>query len=287
MKAWHPVSAAGMAALLALPFAMAPGCGTASTTAPSPGDRSPSECDPVYFGAGGPPPVPPDGASLCDDGVCNYQTQAGCAATETCSLRLEPGGQDISPICRPAGAMPKGSACDPSATALDKRCGKGLFCSTTGCRKLCCGGDWTACDPGESCIRQLVIEVAGAEVPAGADLCLPVNNCNPLDPEACAAEGRVCRIADPTGNVACMPPSNLGVGDPCDQATQCGPRLHCTRPSVGAQGTCHHLCAFGPCVPDTCGDEGTCVHFPRDPDGIGECVPGWTGPGVILGADGG
>ena len=287
MKARTPFLTAGAALLLALSATAATACDSATTTATAPDGGAPTGCGPVYFGAGGPAPVVPDGASLCDEGPCNYQTQEGCGATDTCSLRLEPGGQDISPACRPAGALPKGSPCNPQATALPERCGRGLFCSTTGCRKLCCGGDWTACDEGESCIRQLVIEVNGAQVPAGADLCLPVNDCDPLDPNSCAEKGRVCRIADPVGNVACMPPSTLGVGDPCDQANQCGPGLHCTRSSESAQGACHHLCAFGPCVADTCGAEGTCVHFPRDPDGIGECVPDWKGPGTILDDDDG
>jgi hypothetical protein len=262
---------------------LAPGCGTAdssSTSTPPPEDR----CEPIYYGGGVVPP-PPDGASLCAPGACNYQTQEGCTQDQTCYLKIDQAAATVIPACRPAGKLPKGSPCDAKATALAERCERGLFCSTTGCRKLCCGADWSACDPGESCIRTLVVELPDASVPANADLCLPVNDCDPLDPSACKEQGRVCRIADPVGNVACMPASNLVAGDPCDAAHQCGSGLSCTRSSPTAQGICHHLCAFGPCVPDTCGDEGTCVHFGRNPDGIGECVAGWTGPGVVV--DGG
>jgi hypothetical protein len=262
-------------------LATGPSCGTAETSTTS---TPPPGCAPIYYG-GGTLPTPPDGASLCADGVCNYQTQAGCAANETCSLEIDQAKGTVAPGCRPAGSLAKGSPCDAKATTTAGRCAPGLYCSTTGCRKFCCGGDWSACDPGESCIRQLVVELGDASIPAEADLCLPVNDCDPLDPKACASEGRVCRIADPIGNVACMPPSNLGVGDPCDEAHQCGATLHCSKESETAPGHCHHLCSFGACVNNTCGDEGTCVHFNRNPDGIGECVPGWSGPGTAV--DGG
>jgi hypothetical protein len=42
---------------------------------------------------------------------------------------------------------------------------------------------------------------------------------------------------------------------------------------------CRRLCKWGPCERSGCGeDEGKCVHFRRNPEGVGECTPGWTGP---------
>ena len=37
-------------------------------------------------------------------------------------------------------------------------------------------------------------------------------------------------------------------------------------------GFCIKLCQFKQCGDPTCtADEGSCVHFPRDPEGVGEC----------------
>jgi hypothetical protein len=285
MRPWLRITA-----VVSLSFtAMGTGCGSSTTSSSSPPPlKDGGQCPPVYFGGGTVAAVPPDGASLCAPGDCNYQTQEGCGTTDTCYLKIDQVAGTVVPACRPAGQLEKGAACSAQATDPSQRCARGLFCSNEGCRKLCCGGDWTGCDAGESCIRNLVVTLPdGRSFPANADLCLPVNDCDPLDPEACKADGKVCRVADPVGNVACMSASTLAAGDACDTEHQCGAGLICTKTGSSSQGVCHHLCAFGPCVEDRCGDEGTCVHFPRNPDGVGECMSDWKGPGVVLDADGG
>lgn len=273
------------AVLLALGAALAAGiaCGTADSV--SPPDKIP--CNEIYFG-GGLLPFPPDGASLCAPGAakgaCNYQTQDGCAAGQTCAPHVDKG--TVVPTCRPAGERASGEPCDSSSTDAAKQCGVGLQCADRTCHRFCCGGDWSACDPGESCIRQAEVSIDGGLELAGADLCYPVGTCNVLDPEACQSEGRNCRIADPIGHVACMPASDLGLGATCDEAHQCGPVLHCVKSSEkAATGVCRSLCPWGVCADKTCDGGSLCVRFNRDPPGVGECTPDWHGEPFLI--DGG
>jgi hypothetical protein len=242
----------------------------------------------LYFGADAPPSVP-DGAQSCGAGVCNYQAQTGCTGTEMCWPLIDSKKGTVTPTCRPPGAAKKGEACGGNTL-----CGTGLFCDEGTCHKMCCGGDWSACDPDESCIRQAEIKVGDAGLAyAGFDLCYPIGTCDIFDPTACASEGRVCGIVDPLGDIACKPNTTLALGDACDHEHQCGQGLLCaaTLPDDATafeNGTCRKLCRFGACGTPSCSaDEGLCVHFLRDPSGVGECTPGWQGPGVGVSTDGG
>jgi hypothetical protein len=138
------------------------------------------------------------------------------------------------------------------------------------CRKQCCGGDWSACDEGESCIRSLEVRAGGEVIPAGVDLCFPVGTCDLFDSEGCADEpGRECKLVDPTGAVACSPVSSVKLGDACAPPEVCSQGLSC----VG--GFCVKLCAWQACGEPACSEaEGTCVHFERNPPGVGECTLG-------------
>jgi len=181
----------------------------------------------------------------------------------------------VKPACRAVGPARLGESCTNSA------CEKGALCVNGVCQKLCCGGDWTACPAGESCIRQLQAETKqGVRLDAQADLCMKVNDCDVFDASSCAADNRICRIADPTGNVACMPYSNLQLGDPCNEQSQCGAGMHCVGSSSGPT-RCRRLCRWEPCGTPSClASEGVCVHFDRDPPGVGECTPNWHGSPV-------
>jgi hypothetical protein len=255
-------------------------CGTAGSV--SPPDKIP--CDRLYYGGGKLPP-PPDGSSLCAraPGECNYQSQEGCAAGETCAPHVDTiptaagprAVGTVTPTCRVAGERASGEACDSSSTSAAKQCGRGLQCADGACHRLCCGADWSACDPGESCIRQAEVNIDGTITQVGADLCFPVGTCNVLEPDSCKTEGRICRIADPVGHVACMPPSDLGVGATCDQGHQCGAVLHCVKSDKKnvSGNTCRQLCPWGICPDKTCGAADLCVRFNRDPPGVGECTP--------------
>ncbi|HEX7671558.1 MAG TPA: hypothetical protein VF395_18320, partial [Polyangiaceae bacterium] len=235
------------AVLIALAAALGVGvaCGTADSV--SPPDKIP--CNTLYF-HGELLPFPPDGASLCAPGAakggCNYQTQTGCKAGETCAPHLDKATGTVSPTCRLAGERANREHCDSSSAKAADQCGVGLQCADGTCHRFCCGGDWSACDPGESCIREAEVSLDGGLEPAGTDLCYPVGTCNVLDPEACKSEGRNCRIADPIGHVACMPASDLGLDATCDEALQCGPGLHCVKSSEkAATGVCRRLCPWG------------------------------------------
>src|SRR5687767_13227265 len=140
------VRAAGALVLLAGGITSA-GCGAEETA--SDGDEGTVECARVEPNGGGGIKAPPIGANECPPGSCNYQTQTGCGPSETCRPVYNDNATDVAPGCRPAGGGEGGSACES-----DVECAKGHLCVLDQCRKLCCGGDWTACDEGESCIRQ-------------------------------------------------------------------------------------------------------------------------------------
>jgi hypothetical protein len=245
------------------------------------------------YWAGGVVPNPPDGAKACAPGVtaavCNYQTQSGCSGGQSCTPHLD--GSTVVPACRAPGSVQRGQACDDTHL-----CGNGMVCAEGGCRQLCCGGDWSACAPGESCIHHLEMRASATSAPvdAGADLCFPVNDCDVFDPKACAAQGKICRIVDPTGAVACAPPSNLKVDDECDAADQCGQAMICADVNKDTgKGVCRKLCRWTLCGEPSCSKaDGACVHFNRDPINVGECTPGWRdGPivsdgGTFYGPDG-
>jgi hypothetical protein len=248
-------------ALLA-PLALLMACGSAETTSDGAADPS---CPQVLEDATVPIDPAPDGAAACAAGDCNYQTQAGCADTQACRPQFNATDPEVHPGCEPAGPGDAGDACAEQAD-----CARGLYCALGLCRTLCCGADWTACNEGESCIRSLEVRAGGQTLPAEAGLCFPVGTCDPLDPTSCADEpDRECKIVDPTGAVACAPRSNAGLGDACAPPSVCRQGLSC----VG--NVCTKLCAAEVCGEPSCTEaEGSCVHFPRDPAGVGECTPG-------------
>lgn len=242
-------------------------CGGADSAHGPRGDDD-TECTPVVLDGGGGIPAPPNGGSSCAEGTCNYQTQAGCPTHLACRPQFPAGSSEVTPGCEAAGTGRAGEACENSSA-----CARGNFCVGGTCRKMCCGGDWSACDAGESCIRQFFVAF-GARREHAVDLCFPVGTCDLFDPQSCADEStdipRECKIVDPTGAVACAPASTRGFGDPCSPPDVCAQGLTC----VGER--CVRLCKTEVCAEPGClADEGPCVHFDRDPEGVGECAPGW------------
>lgn len=215
----------------------------------------------VILDGGGQIPTPPDGPSLCPQGACNYQTNAGCAATQTC-VPIPDGQGSAAPGCITAGQGTSGAAC----TSFGE-CAPGFLCAAKQCRKLCCGGDWTGC-PSESehCIHPITGKVdGGPDIVTGAMLCLPVNYCNALDPYSGCPGGTACQIVDPTGATACFEEGTGGSGEPCP----------CKGGFLCVDGECRRLCKAveGGGEPSCLEGEGICVHFQRDPPGVGECTP--------------
>jgi hypothetical protein len=211
------------------------------------------------------PVDPPDGAAACATGDCNYQTQDGCADDEACRPQFNATDVEVHPGCEAAGAAVSGDACQ-----VQGDCARGLYCVLGTCHKFCCGADWSACDEGESCFRSLDVKAGGKVIAAGAGLCFPVGTCDPLTGSGCEDDpSRECKIVDPTGAVACAPRSNADIGDACAPPTVCKQGLSC----VG--GYCTKLCAYAECAEPACSEaEGSCVHFLRDPEGVGECTLG-------------
>ncbi len=250
--------------LLGLPALLALACNGSSPDQPAEAGAGSDAPMTVILDGGGVIPDPPNGESACPAGACNYQTQSGCA-DPTPACRPNPVGAGLTPGCWSAGTAVSGEPCPGGWPD----CVRGTICVLGACRTLCCGGDWSACPSGESCIRQLDVPVADAAVSSGADLCFPVGTCDVLDPASCTEPGRACQIVDPTGSVACAPAGSGDVGAECGTAAPCSAGQSC----VG--GACRRLCraVAGGGEPSCPASEGICVHFNRDPTGVGECTP--------------
>lgn len=222
----------------------------------------------VILDGGGTIPAPPDGAKLCPQGTCNYQTQSGCPASQSCRPAIS--GSQLTPSCQPAAALDGGTGKSGDSCTSWNDCARGYLCAGGECHRLCCGDDWSACPSGESCIRQLLVQVNGKDMKSGADLCFPVNNCDVLDPLSCQADpGRTCQIVDPTGNVACAPEGQAGVGEACSPTVHCSAGFSCV--AQKCRRLCRAVAAGG--EPSCPSGEGTCIHYNRDPAGVGECTP--------------
>ncbi len=251
------------AAIFAVGCGASTGEGTTSTGGP---DAGPPEIE-VILDGGGAPATPPDGASRCpQDGLCNYQTGAGCPAGTPSCLPLPDGNGGVAPACNLAGSGASGAAC---TAATD--CAAGHLCVEGTCHKLCCGGDWTGCaSAGEHCLQGLVYgDGKGGTLQTKAMLCSPINTCDALVPSSCPKAGTTCQIADPTGATACLPEGQGGSGDACP----CQGGFTCL---VGENGSeCRRLCkaVAGGGDPFCQSGEGICVHYNRDPSGVGECTP--------------
>ena len=241
-------------------LALANACGSAESTTTAPTEPT---CPKLVTDTTLPVEAPPNGADACAAGDCNYQTQAGCPTAQACRPQFNATDPEVQPGCEASGTAESGDAC-----AAQTDCARGLYCALGACHKLCCGADWTACDAGESCIRSVDVRAGGQVIAAGASLCFPINTCDPLDSNSCADEPtRECKIVDPTGAVACAPRSSAGLGDACAPPDVCKQGLSC----VG--GYCIALCRFEECGDPSCtADQGSCVHYLRDPEGVGECT---------------
>jgi hypothetical protein len=244
-------------------------CGTAD--APNTDHVKPT-CPKIVTDGGGGIVMPADGSQApeCQTSLCNYQSQEGCAADESCLPIVVAGA--ITPACEKVGTSTLGTACGTTA------CERGQTCELDGyCRKLCCAGDWTVCEAGESCFPGFAYTIDNTDTPTGAWVCYPVGTCSVLDPHpaACRAD-QDCKMVDSRGSEACVPKSGGELGEACSRASGrlCGAGLTC----VGQPGstTCRRLCRAEECGEPACLEgEGTCVHFDRDPPGVGECTPGW------------
>ena len=218
----------------------------------------------VVLDGGGVIPKPPDGEKACPQGACNFQTNQGCTGSTTCEPAIGPTG-DVTPACEPAGSGQDGANCTENKNPSD--CGPGYFCVGKTCHKLCCGGDWSGCpSPKEHCFRGLEYQASdGGAIQTGAMICDAIDTCDALVPQSCNELGFTCQIVDPTGAEACAPE---GTGDQ-GQACPCKGGFYCVA------NACRRLCKAveGGGDPFCQEGEGECVHFNRDPAGVGECTP--------------
>lgn len=250
----------GLLALLGI--AAGAGCDGAETTDTEPKDAG-ADGPVIILDGGGDAAVPPNGASLCPPGACNYQTNEGCTGAQSC-LPDPDGMGKATPACSAAGQGLSGAACTSNA-----ECAAGFLCTSPmngSCRKLCCGGDWTGCPSDkEHCIQNVALKDQTGVFATGAMLCLPVNTCNALEPGSCGAAGQACQIVDPTGATACFAEGSGDTGQPCP----------CKGGFLCVKDACRRLCKAveGGGEPSCQDGEGICVHYTRDPAGVGECTP--------------
>ncbi len=253
-EAWLGVSVllGGMAAA---------GCAGTTETVPNDGGGGGST---VVLDGGGPIPAPPEGEAACPQGkACNYQSSAGCGAAESC-VPVSDGQGNIAPFCQPAGQGQSGASCGSNA-----ECAPRFLCANGTCRRLCCGGDWSACPKGEHCFREILAkDASGNVVDTGAMLCLPSDDCDALSPASCVAPGTQCLIVDGTGATACIQPGAGQAGEACPCAGG-----HVCVEDEGKE-ICRRLCKAveGGGEPGCEGGD-LCIHFNRDPAGVGECTP--------------
>src|ERR1051325_5649937 len=251
-----------LAAVLAL--AWASGCGGSATADASEPPKWGAE---VVLDGGGGIVLPDDGdqAAECEPDDCNFQLQSGCSDAQTCLPSVTADGV-LTSGCFDPGTKDLGDECKVANDCL-----KGQACAGGECRKLCCAGDWKVCDEGESCFRQFEYLIDEVIVPTGAWVCYPVGTCSVLDPKACDSTGEDCKLVDSRGSEACMPKSPGELGESCGAAGGRVRGLTCVG-KPGAQ-TCRRLCRAEECGEPSCPtEEGTCVHFDRDPAGVGECT---------------
>ncbi len=248
------------------------GCSSDTPATPNPdggvGGTTGGSREPILDG-GGVVVLPPDGGGACPAGSCNYQTGQGCTAGTQSCVPL-PSGSSVAPACESAGTTPSGGSCTQWTD-----CASGMICAAGACHKLCCGGDWTGCPSGEHCIRPLEIKAtpdAGA-VQSGASLCFPINTCDALVPTSCTEPGTTCQIADATGVTACLPEGTGGDAEPCPckGGYLCVANMAVMPVTYGCRRLCKAVAGGG--EPSCSGAQLVCVHFWRDPEGVGECTP--------------
>ena len=221
----------------------------------------------VILDAGASEPLSPDGGASCVVGVCNYQTQEGCAAGSMCHPQLDT--DQVRPACVAAGTGSAGESCAWLG------CKPGYVCSSDArCRHMCCGGDWSPCEPNESCTGALELLPSGSStpVPAGVGVCEPNEDCDVFDATSCPS-GQSCYIIDTRGGVNCLPSGAADAYEICSSTQLCQAGLICVASSNGV-GQCRRLCrAVAGATPACPAAEGTvCAHYASDPPGVGECI---------------
>jgi hypothetical protein len=240
------------------------GCSSSQAPAPSSSDTDAGTGEPSrepILDGGGDVPSSPNGEQLCPQGACNYQTASGCAPATPSCVPLPDGKGSVAPACESTGTVPFGGTCTQWTD-----CQAGAVCADGKCSKLCCGKDWTGCPDGQHCLSAFNVQVApGKDVASQAYLCTPVNKCDALVPSSCTQAGKTCQLADPTGATACLPEGTGLPGEPCP----CKGGYACV--GDGCRRLCKAVAGGG--EPSCPAVEGRCVHFNRDPEGVGECTP--------------
>ena len=225
----------------------------------------------VVLDAGPTTPQSPDGSQACV-GNCNYQTQAGCGAGQMCAPQVDASNTPVSAQCSVAGTAAAGQACTWG------QCQPGFICAADGyCRHLCCGGDWSVCEQNESCTGAVELLAPNSTTPvsAGVGICEPVDACDVFDPSTCP-QGKSCYIVDSRGGLKCLPTGTADVDEACSGTQLCKAGLACVVGNENnATGKCRQLCRAvpgggSPSCPD---QDSMCMHFVRNPDGVGECTP--------------
>jgi hypothetical protein len=178
--------------------------------------------------------------------------QNGCGASEKCTLVDQSGSLG----CATAGATDNYAECGSGGT---DDCLAGAICAgaqgaTPTCMPYC---ETTAdCPGGGLCLA--AIDTAAGQV----GLCIPGDDCDPVDYDAVCATGEGCYLASENGDTICATAGTAQAGDACQAPNDCAAGLAC------GQSGCVELCKDNAdCTSGTC-------------QGIGQVMPGFSDIGA-------
>jgi hypothetical protein len=203
----------------------------------------------------------PAGTACSSDGLCSAGTSCNPLVTGAC-----PTGEGCyadalmsSWVCRPAGALAEGAACERS-----EECQPGLSCFSTGgpkqCRMLCSAPSSVGCGLGQACMS-LIAGVEGICVacasPCGGQCCRPGQACSagtcasypicdPTSKVDCPA-GQACYYDYGTSAYLCLDAGSRPLNSSCFFDWECQPGMGCLGPGFSV---CLPYCleAFSSCA---------------------------------------
>lgn len=211
--------------------------GTPTDTGGTPGSAGSNE--PTVEGGGG------QGGAGEPDYACDPVGNAGCSATQNCSIEAE------EPHCVNAGSKTQLQTCD---TVSD--CGAGLICFMSNCVKACAEpADCAGIGASVTCSQTFTHAKLGIIGGCLKDCDVFAQNC---------PTGQTCHLGSCVTNIA-----ELGNGKTCGTATQCTKGLECIS-DQGIGPACRPYCSTTELNP--CGTGMTC--YPLNGD-LPDAPPSW------------
>lgn len=155
------------------------------------------------------------------------------------------------------GPLSVGAACAPvSSGRTQDGCPRGSFCyqnsTATGFCRMFCPIPYVPCDETSLCYEP--VAVSGG---ATTYLCMPTDNCDPLQPASCST-GQCYVYISGNYQTKCEPAGTLLKDQPCAKPSDCAPQHTCY------EGVCRYLCTRS----DECGIDICQYLSAHDPYGL-------------------